>query len=532
MADRPAGNPHATRSTIHAPNGMVATSQPLATSAGLQILLKGGNAFDAAVATAAALAVVEPMQTGLGGDMFALLYNQKNKRVEALNGSGRAPQLATQEYYLSKGYTEIPERGILSITTPGTVDGWAEILEKHGTMSFAEVLQPAITYAEEGFPVSEIIAAQWRRQESLLTQNKDAERTFLINGKAPREGELFKNPRLAQTLKAIAKDGRDAFYKGEIAHQISDYMERNGGLLRYDDLANQTSTWVNPISTDYRGYQVYQLPPNGQGIAVLQMLNILENFDLKNYVHNSAEYIHLLVEAKKLAYADRNRWIADPDFTEVPVQKMLCKEYAKQRSKQIDLSKTTEHVEPGFEIKGDTVYLTVVDKDRNVVSFINSLFDAFGSGIVAGNTGVALQNRGVAFSLDEKHLNCLMPGKRPLHTIIPALVLKDDEPYLTYGVMGGDMQPQGQVQVLLNVVDYGMNIQEAGESPRFRHTNEELFLESGISSRTRLELIEKGHKLVSGLDIFGGFQGILVDSQTRMLRGGSDPRKDGCAIGY
>lgn len=532
MADRPAGNPRATRSVVHAPNGMVATSQPLAATAGLRILLQGGNAFDAAVATAAALVVVEPMQTGLGGDMFALVYSQKHKKVEALNGSGRAPYKATRDYYLSRGFTAMPERGIFSITTPGTVDGWAEILEKHGTMTFAQVLQPAIEYAEQGFPVSEIISTQWKREESLLKQNKEAEETYLINGKAPKEGEVFKQPRLAATLRAIAEGGRDAFYRGDIARKIADYVQQEGGLLTFDDLAAHTSTWVEPIYTDYKGHRVYQLPPNGQGVVTLNLLNILENFDISSLEHNSAEYAHLVAEATKLAYADRDRYIADPDFAPVPVEHMLSKEYARQQGRKINMHTAAKDVGPGLEVKSDTVYLTVVDKDRNVISFINSIFDAFGSGIVAGDTGIALQNRGNGFSLEEGHLNTLEPGKRPFHTIIPAMVFKNNKPYLSFGVMGGDMQPQGQVQVLLNLLEHGMNIQEAGEAPRLRYLNNEVALESEFSDKVHFELMKKGHKVISMTDVFGGFQGILIDPESGMLQGGSDPRKDGCAIGY
>jgi len=532
MADRPAGNPESTRSVVHAPNGMVATSQPLAANAGLSIVQKGGNAFDAAIATAAVLTVVEPMQTGLGGDMFALLYNQQNKKVEAINGSGRAPFKANREYYLAKGYTEMPSSGILSVTTPGTVDGWAEILEKHGTMTFAEVLQPAIEYAEHGFPVSEIIAEQWKRSESLLQQNKEAREQYLINGKAPREGDFFKIPQLANTLMKIAKDGKDAFYQGEIAREIADYVAEHDGLLNYEDLATHRSTWVEPITTNYKGYDVYQLPPNGQGVVTLSMLNMLENFDLEKMEHNSPEYIHLITEIKKLAFADRDAYISDPDFSPSPVDKMLNRDYAAIRCELIDDLQQREHSDPGFELVGDTIYLTVVDKDRNVISFINSIFTPFGSGVVAGETGVFLQSRAAGFSLEEDHLNTLKPGKRSFHTIIPALVMKDEQPYFSFGVMGADMQPQGQVQVLANHIDYGMNIQDAGEVARFRHFEGGLALESAITSKTRLELMEKGHKVISGLDVFGGYQGILIDPKTNMLKGGSDPRKDGCAIGY
>lgn len=437
-----------------------------------------------------------------------------------------------REIIISQKDLQVCRRGILSITTPGTVDGWAEILEKHGTMPFSQVLKPAIEYAEQGFPVSEIISTQWKREEALLRQNVEAAEAYLINGKAPKEGQVFKQPRLAKTLRTIAEGGREAFYRGEIAHKIADYVEREGGLLTYEDLATHTSTWIEPIYTDYKGHRVYQLPPNGQGVVTLNILNILEQFDTSSMEHNSPEYTHLLVEATKLAFADRDRYIADPDFAPVPLERMLCKEYAKEQSRQISMETAGQDVGPGLEIKSDTVYLTVVDKDRNVISFINSIFDAFGSGIVAGDTGIALQNRGFGFSLEENHLNTLEPGKRPFHTIIPAMVFKNDKPYLSFGVMGGDMQPQGQVQVLLNLLEHGMNIQEAGEVPRVRYLNDEVALESEFSSKVQFELIEKGHKVISLVDCFGGFQGILIDPESGMLQGGSDPRKDGCAIGY
>lgn len=532
MADRPAENPQDTRSVVHAKNGMVATSQPLASTAGLRILRQGGNAFDAAVATSAALAVVEPESTGLGGDMFALTYNQKDKKVRALNGSGRAPAKATRDYFLSEGYEEMPETGILSVTTPGVVDGWSEILANHGTMTFAQVLQPAIEYAEKGFPVSNIIAAQWKRVESLLRENENAASTYLLDGQAPAEGTLFKQPQLAKTLKLIAEKGRDVFYEGEIAHEISNYMNKNAGLLGYEDLANHKSTWVDPILTSYKGYRVYEIPPNSQGITTLEWLNILENVDFSGMQHNSSEYLHHLIESKKLAYADRDRFVTDPQFVDVPVEQMLSKEYARERSFDINPEHAAEDVGPGLSLNSDTAYLTVVDKDRNAISLINSLFSHFGSGIVPDNTGFVLQNRGSSFSLQEKNLNRLEPGKRPFHTIIPAMVFKGNTPFLSYGVQGGDMQPQGQVQVLLNLIEFGMNIQQAGEAARFRHDPGEVAVESDISSQTRLELMEKGHKIISDMDIFGGFQGILIDPDTNMLQGGSDPRKDGYAVGY
>lgn len=532
MADRPYGNPSSTRSVSHSGNGMVATSQPLATLAGIQILQSGGNAFDAAVATAAVLTVVEPMQTGLGGDMFALLYSQKNKKVEGLNGSGRAPSKATYEYYREKGYEKMPLIGSLSITTPGTVDGWSEILEKHGTMTFEEVLQPAIYYAEHGFPVSEIIAAQWKRAEGLLRKDVYASKQYLIDNRAPKEGELFKNPALAKTLKAVAKFGKKAFYEGDIAQEMVRALDELDGLLTLDDLKNHTSEWVVPIKTSYKGYEMYQIPPNGQGLTTIKMLNILENFDFSEVEHNSFEYIHLLTEAKKIAYSYRDKYIADPSKGNVDIEKMLSKELAKQNAEEIKPNELITTYNPSLEIKGDTVYLTVVDKDRNVISFINSLYTPFGSGVVGGETGVFLQNRANGFSLEENHLNVLEPNKRPFHTIIPALVLKEEKPFMSYGVMGGDMQPQGQVQVLLNILEYNMNIQEAGEAPRFRHFPHGLALESEIDAKTTLQLLDVGHRVISALDDFGGFQGIMIDPETNLLKGGSDPRKDGMALGY
>ena len=534
MADRPLANSTSTRSVIQAPYGMVATSQPLAAAAGQNILQKGGNAYDAAVATAATLCVVEPMMTGIGGDVFALMYHAKTKQIEGLNGSGKSPQLATRDYFQSKSYDKIPDTGILTVSTPGTVDGWAEILEKYGTMTFKEVLQPAIDYAENGFPVSEIVSTQWAMFKDLLLKTKDATETFLVDGEVPQVGEVFYQPNLAKTLRLIAENGRDAFYKGEIAEKIDQYMKENDGLLRYDDLANHSSVWVNPLHTDYRGYTVYQLPPNGQGMAVLQMLNILEGYDVASLGHNTAEYLHLLIEAKKLAYADRDQYIADPDMVTCPVDQLLSKEYAEERRRLIDLQQAAKQVDPGLDLSTDTIYLTVVDKDRNVVSLINSICGGFGSGIVAGDTGIILQNRGKSFSLDKDHLNSLEPGKRAFHTIIPSIVCKNDRPYFSFGVMGGDMQPQGQVQVLLNLLEFGMDVQEAGEAPRFRHNQltNEVALETGISHQAMIELNQLGHKLTLEIDVFGGYQGIRIDPETGMLQGGSDPRKDGAAIGY
>lgn len=534
MADRPTGYRKQTRSVVHAQNGMVATSHPLAAMAGIQILQQGGNAFDAAVATAAALCVVEPMMTGLGGDMFALLYDAKRREIKGLNASGRAPQAATPDYFEQNGFTSIPANGILSVTVPGVVDGWAQLLESCGTLTFQEVLAPAIRYAEEGFPIPEMVSYYWKKAEPLLLRSEEASQHYLIHGKAPKEGTLFKQPGLAWSLKQIAKNGRDAFYQGEIADKIDRYMTDHQGLLRKEDLKEHRSQWVQPISTHYRGYEVLEIPPNGQGLVVLQMLNILENFDLQAMGHNSAEYIRLFVEAKKLAYADRDRYIADSEFADIPADRLLSKEYAKELAETIQSG--VKEIPSGTELGGDTVYLTVADKEGNVASVTNSIFSVFGSGVLIPDTGIFLHNRGSLFSLDRHHPNVLQPGKRPFHTIIPGMVLKDGKPLISFGVMGADMQPQGQVQTLVNLIDFGMNIQAAGDAPRFRHYAHGVFLESEIEPAICRELSHQGYTLLNLSDgddfVVGGYQGIFIDPETGLFQGGSDPRKDGCAIGF
>lgn len=530
--DRPAGVPNQTRSAVLATNGMVATSQPLAAQAGLKILQQGGNAVDAAVGTAAMLNVVEPMSTGIGGDMFAIVYMAKTQELAGLNGSGRSAYTASIDFFAKQGMNTIPTTGVYSISVPGAVDGWETLLKKYGTMSFAQVLQPAIDHATKGFPVSEIIAADWERSVPKLEAHPDTARTYLRDGRAPKVGEIFTQQNLANTLKKIAVGGSDVFYRGDIAQEVVSSLHELGGQLTTKDFADHHSTWVKPVSTTYRGVKLFELPPNGQGIAALEMLNILEGFDLKSLGHNSAEYLHLLVEAKKLAFADRDAYYADPDKVMVPVDRLISKEYAEQQCKRINLEKAAPSFGPGLTERGDTIYLTVVDKDRNCVSFINSLFHSFGSGIVAGNTGICLQNRGCLFSLDRKHPNRLEPHKRPFHTIIPAIAFKHEQPWLVFGVMGGDMQPQGHVQVLLNIVDFGMNVQLAGEAARFRHLHEGLALESEITVDVRKQLAEKGHQIVEALGEFGGYQAIMIDPDTRVLMGGSDPRKDGCVVGW
>jgi gamma-glutamyltranspeptidase / glutathione hydrolase len=543
--DRPAANPRATRSVVMARNGLIATSQPLASAAGLRVLQQGGNAFDAAITAAAVLAVVEPTMNSLGGDMFALVYDAKSKSVHALNASGRAPARATPAEFRRRGLDAIPYRGELSVSVPGVVDGWSELLTRYGTITLDRALEPAIGYARDGYAVSEIIANQWKDVEAILARDPVAAATFLPDGHSPAAGDVFRNPHLAASLELIAKGGRDAFYKGPIAKAIADDMRRRNGLITEADLAANKPDWVEPISTTYRGYDVLELPPNTQGVVALEMLNILEGFDIKSMRHNSAEYLHLLVEAKRMAFADRDAWLADP--RSVPpeaLKRMLSKEYAAERRRQFNPAHAVETYAPLAlpgssqlpeehpQAHGDTIYMTVADRDGNVVSLIQSIFEAFGSGIVAGDTGIVLHNRGALFTLQAGHPNIIAPGKRPFHTLVPAMVMKDNQPWLSFGVMGGDMQPQGHVQVLLNLIDFGMNVQEAGEAPRFRHSAAGLALESAISPEARFGLSQRGHSIVTQIGMFGGFQGILFDRRTGVMMGGSDPRKDGLAIGY
>ena len=552
-ADRPAGvrlTPapfRSGRSVVMAPHGMVATSHPLAAQVGLDILRKGGNAIDAAIATNAAIGLMEPMSSGVGGDLYAIVFEAKTGKLHGLNASGRSPYLIKREIFAKKKLKEIPLFGPLSWSVPGCVDGWAELNKRFGTMTLADLLAPSIAYAENGFPISEIIGQRWPATEKRLKKYPDSMKTYFSNGRAPRPGEVFKNPNLARSYRAIAEGGRDAFYKGAITQEIVAYSQKNGGLFSLKDFSDHTSTWVEPVSTAYRGYEVWQIPPPGQGIAVLQMLNILEGYDLKKMGPTSADYWHLFLEAKKLAYADRARFYADPDFVKLPTAELISKEYAERRRKLISMDKARTDVpagDPKLE-QTDTIYLTVVDKDRNCVSLIQSNFHSFGSGMVPGNLGFALQNRGNLFALDDKHLNRLEPHKRPFHTIIPSMVTKDKKPWFVFGVMGGDMQPQGQVQVLINLIDFGMNVQEAGEAPRIEHigsatpTGKEADkkggtakAEIGIPIAVIEDLNRRGHHAVPVVRNGGGYQGIMIDPKTNMLHGGSEYRTDGCAVGY
>ncbi|HEU4834672.1 MAG TPA: gamma-glutamyltransferase [Pyrinomonadaceae bacterium] len=526
------------RSVVRSGQAMVASSQPLASQAGLEVLKRGGNAVDAAITMAAMLNVTEPMMTGIGGDAFMLVYWSKTKELKGLNASGRAPAALSLDYFTKTKTKRMPEFGMESITVPGAFDGWVTLLEKYGTMKLADVLQPAIECAENGFPVMEKTAEDWNAEVPRLKKTSASATNYLIDGRAPRAGEIFRQPNLARTLRTLARGGRDAFYKGEIARAIVDYCEKNGGFISRADLAAQKSDWVEPISTDYRGYTVYEIPPNGQGLTALLTLNILEGFDLAALSAQPDHYYHTLIEATKLAFADRNRYIADPAFSKVPVRELLSKEYAAKRRALIDPNKALDSPPPG-EIRGgsDTTYFTIVDKDGNAVSFINSLFDSFGSGIVAGDTGIVLQNRGSAFSLDRTHPNHLEPGKRPFHTIIPAMVFKEGKLFMSFGVMGGGIQPQGHVQVLVNLIDLGMGLQQAIDAPRYRYmSGKDVLLEDEIGPTVIARLLALGHRraLPPGLlrSSMGGGQAIMIDPVNGTLMGASDQRKDGLAIGY
>lgn len=532
--DRPPSTPSA-RSMVLAQKGVVCTSQSLASATGLAILRRGGNAFDAAVGAAAVLNVVEPMSTGIGGDMFVLAWPAREGRLVGLNGSGRSASTATVERFREKGYQRIPTFGADAVTVPGAFDGWVTLLEKYGKLPLNVVLEDAIRYAEEGFPVTEIIAENWRgglRHRDI----PEFRETYLIRTgegyRTPRVGEVFRQPDLARTLRRLAEGGRDEFYRGKLAREIADYLESKGSLIRLEDLEKHTSTWVEPVSTTFRDCVLHELPPNGQGIAALEMLNILEGYDLESLGHNSAQYIHLLVEAKKLAFLDRDTYVTDPSIRPLPIEELISKEYAKKQRARIDPDKPGTHETPTLEMGTDTVYLCAADGKGNAVSFINSIFYGFGSGLVVPGTGICLQNRGALFSLEREHLNRIEPSKRPLHTIIPAMVTKDGRPWFCYGVMGGDMQPQGHVQVLLNLVVFGMSPQLAGEAPRVREVGGAIAVESGITSAVRDDLRARGHSIIRSPGGFGGFQGILIDAENGVLYGASDNRKDGCAIGY
>jgi gamma-glutamyltranspeptidase/glutathione hydrolase len=528
------------RSVVRTSHAMVASSQPLASQAGLEILKGGGNAVDAAIAMAAVLNVTEPNMTGVGGDAFMMVYSAKTKKIEALNASGRAPRALTAERVAGLGHKQMPLSGMETITVPGAFDGWVTLLEKHGTMKLPDLLAPAIALAENGFPVMEKTVADWIPEVEKLRRTPASASTYLVNGEAPKPGDIFVQKNLARTLRTLAKGGRDAYYRGEIGRAIVDYCQKNGGYLTMEDLAEHKSTWVEPISTTYRGHTLYEFPPNNQGLTALLLLNILEGVDLASMRNDPARYYHTLIEATKIAFADRNRYIADPAFAKVPVQELLSRDYAAKRRALINPDKAIDPPAYG-EVKmgSDTTYFTVVDKDRNAVSFINSLFNSFGSGVVAGETGIMLHNRGSGFVLQADHPNRLEPGKRPFHTLIPAMVFKDGRLFMSYGVMGGDIQAQGHAQVLINLIDRGLNLQQAIDAPRVRYVSGRgVMLEDTLPPSVIAALVARGHERVlppAGImhrALMGGGQAIMIDPQTGALLGASDIRKDGLAIGY
>ncbi len=525
------------RSMVISRSGIVAAEHPLAAQVGTLILAEGGNAVDAAVAANAMMGLVAPMSNGIGGDLFAIVYIAKEGKLYGLNASGWAPAALSIDYLRQKGITAMPYRGIHSVTVPGAVDGWAALLKRFGRMTFSAVLAPAIRFAEEGVPVTELVSGVWTANEQILNGDPASARTFLVDGHAPAIGELFRNPDLAWSLKEITKQGRDAFYKGKIAQRILECSSRHAGTLSARDLAEFSSEWVEPISTTYRGWTIYEIPPNGQGIAALIMLNIMEQFPLSDYGHNSTKALHIMIEAKKLAYADLLQYVADQRFSDVPVAGLLDKAYARDRAAWIDTTTANCNVGPGNPPHpgDDTIYLSVVDKDGNMVSLIQSNYENFGSGLAPEGTGFALQNRGALFTLDPNHPNALAGRKRPLHTIIPAFMSKGDSK-IAFGIMGGWNQSQAHAQFVSNIIDHGMNIQAALEAARFRKTTFEgcdLQIEARVPPSVRTELQAKGHQLEVRGDyspVMGGGQAVMRIFSTGVNYGGSDPRKDGAAI--
>ena len=544
--DRITGRSFATRSEVIARNGIAATSQPLATQVALDILKQGGNAIDAAIAANAMLGLVEPTGNGIGGDLFAIVWDAKTEKLYGLNASGRSPKSLTLDYFKKQGLEKIPSHGPLPVTVPGCVDGWFELHKKFGKLSMKENLAPAIKYAREGFPLSELIAYYWNLSAPFLQKYEGFKETFMPNGRAPKKGEVFKNPNLANTLEKIAKGGRDVFYKGELAKTMDAFMKRVGGFLSYEDLASHKSDWVEPVSTNYRGYDVWELPPNGQGIAALQILNILEGYDIQGWGFGSKEYIHHFIEAKKLVFEDRAKFYADPDFNQIPVKELISKEYAAQRRALINPQRAARRYDAGNPalLAGDTIYLTTADKDGNMVSLIQSNYRGLGTGLSPDGLGFIFQDRGELFDLEEGNFNTYAPGKRPFHTIIPAFITKDGKPFMSFGVMGGATQPQGHAQIVINIIDFGMNIQEAGDAPRILHqgssqpTGEEMtnggsvYLESGLPYEVYRDLRKMGHRVGTNVGSFGGYQGIMVDWVNKVYYGASESRKDGQAAGY
>jgi gamma-glutamyltranspeptidase/glutathione hydrolase len=548
--DRIVGRPIATRSEVLALHGMAAGSQPLATQAALDILKAGGNAIDAAIAANAVQGVTEPTGNGIGGDIFVMIWDAGTKKLYGYNGSGRSPKSLTLEILTADGATSIPQTGPLPVSVPGCVDGWFAVHERFGKLPMKDVLAPAIRTAREGFPVTQLVAEYWARGARNLGEYPNFAKIYMPGGRAPLKGEIFLNPYLANTLETLADDGpnggRDAFYKGRIAHTIDAYMKRNGGYLSYEDLAEHRGEWVEPVSTNYRGYDVWELPPNGQGIAALQILNILEGYDLQSMGFGSMRHLHLFIEAKKLAFEDRAKFYADPAFNQIPVPWLISKDYAAQRRQLLDLDKASRELPAGEAPEGgDTIYLTTADSAGNMVSLIQSNYRGMGSGMTPDNLGFILQDRGELFTLEPGRFNTYAPGKRPFHTIIPAFVTKDGEPFMTLGVMGGDMQPQGHVEILTNIIDFGMNFQEAGDAPRIYHEGSSdptgpkmtgggiVHLETGFAEEVIERLRQMGHDVrIDHTGAFGGYQAIHRDPTSGVLTGASESRNDGAAMGY
>ncbi len=540
--DRIIGSDFVSRSEIISTNGMAATSHPLATQTAIEVLQRGGNAIDAAIAANAVLGLMEPTGCGIGGDLFAIIWSADDNKLYGLNSSGPAPKNISIDKLLAKNLEQIPPYGPLPVTVPGAVAGWKELHNKFGSLPFENLFQEAIDYSENGFPITEVVAYYLDLSAERFSSYPNFKEVWMPKGKTPSKGDVFKNPQLASTYKKIAITGGKDFYEGEIANEIVRFINEQGGYFSLDDLKNYSPEWIEPVSTNYRGYEVWELPPNGQGIAALQILNILENYDIQKLGFGSAEYIHLFTEAKKVVYEDRAKYYADQNFSNVPVSELISKEYAKSRMRLIDLKNASKSFNPGNLEDGDTIYLTVSDKYGNMVSLIQSNYRGMGSGMVPNNLGFMLQDRGEMFSLDKNHKNSLVGGKRPFHTIIPAFITKDNKPFVSFGLMGGAMQPQGHAQIVINIVDFKMNLQEAGDAPRIRHvgssqpTGEKMLdggylsLEKGISEEEINKLKKLGHKFQYDLGGFGGYQAIML--KDGVYYGASDSRKDGQASGY
>ena len=539
--DRITGLPFATRSEVIGQNGMAATSHPLATQTAIDVLKSGGNAIDAAIAANAVLGLVEPTGCGIGGDLFAIVWDEKTNQLYGLNSSGPASEKMSIDYVKQQGFEKIPAYGALPVTVPGAVAGWSALHDKFGKLPFENLFDNAIDYANDGFPVTELIAYYLDRSSSVFQDYENFSSVWMPSGSTPKKGEIFKNPLLAKTYQAIAKTNGKSFYEGSTADEIISILNENGNPMSLNDLRNFSPEWVDPVSTNYRGYDVWELPPNGQGIAALQILNILENYDVRNMGFESAEYIHLFVEAKKLAFEDRAKYYADSNFSSIPTTKLISKEYALERNKLINMSTAAKRFDAGLE-DGDTIYLTVADKYGNMVSLIQSNYRGMGSGIVPDNSGFMLQDRGEMFNMDPSHKNSLIGGKRPFHTIIPAFITKDNVPFISFGLMGGAMQPQGHAQIVVNLIDFDMNLQEAGDAPRIRHMGSSeptgevmidggyLTLESGFSTDLKQQLSKLGHTIKDEKGGYGGYQAIMLIDD--VYYGASESRKDGQASGY